>query len=410
MKNNIFIPKLCKVGFNERNDTYTGMLGYVIYNDGKKWRKEPSWNGWREKYLSPEEAEEQRIKQYHKQVENIIYYAERNNGEHRFYNHSKGEWVTLKNIKTKEDVMEHFSLETYEYTPHGYSSNEKIKPFEFNNEPMEGFVLNKKAGGGRYGWNPRQTYCRVYDPRGFEFEITIPNLLYILENTSSIKGKGLEGKFIYGWDGKDHVLIPENSPEFESMIKYTELQDGKVYKKDMVRGNYYLDSKGEKLTYMGDAREIDWSGKPSTKKKVWFMTDSEKSYNKFRCYSSVQPIKADLKETNPNFANMMDELEKHDSYYPFEEEYVKIEKSEIIERLEKLLEYHSRRNIFVKRGDKDFKKFSISKGYSRRSYFGNRNDERVYNIYIDGQWIDDLKTLNEIKDKYDQLWELKTTK
>jgi hypothetical protein len=49
---------------------------------------------------------------------------------------------------------------------------------------------------------------RVYDPRNFEFEISVANLLYILEETSSLKGKGLEGEFVYAWEGKELVLLP----------------------------------------------------------------------------------------------------------------------------------------------------------------------------------------------------------
>lgn len=78
----------------------------------------------------------------------------------------------------------------------------------YENKPLSGFVLNKKVGGDRYSWNPRQTYIRVYDPRGFEFEITIENLLYILDNTSCIVGKGLEGEFVYGWVNGQLLLIP----------------------------------------------------------------------------------------------------------------------------------------------------------------------------------------------------------
>jgi len=70
--------------------------------------------------------------------------------------------------------------------------DKKLGEDDFSNEPTEGFVLNKKAGGTRYSWNTRNTYSRVYDPRGFEFEISIENLLFILENTNSIKGKGVE--------------------------------------------------------------------------------------------------------------------------------------------------------------------------------------------------------------------------
>ena len=145
MKTNIFIPTKINVGFQNRSDTYTGKLAYVIYYDEKgKLRKEASWQNWRD---------------------------------------------------------------------------EKIPNEIFENEPIEGFVLNKKVGGTRYSWNPRQTHTRIYDPRGFEFEITIPNLLWILENCDCIKGKGLQGRFVYGWDGKELVLVPINSPDYQKIQK-----------------------------------------------------------------------------------------------------------------------------------------------------------------------------------------------
>lgn len=64
---------------------------------------------------------------------------------------------------------------------------------EFENTPTEGFVLDEKVGGYSTGWNHRDTYVRVYDPRGFEIEIKVPNLLWILEWCSCIRGKGIEG-------------------------------------------------------------------------------------------------------------------------------------------------------------------------------------------------------------------------
>ena len=57
----ILIPKRCKVGFNERADTFTKMLGYVIMHDGKKWRKEDSWEKWREKYMTDEEFQAKKL-------------------------------------------------------------------------------------------------------------------------------------------------------------------------------------------------------------------------------------------------------------------------------------------------------------------------------------------------------------
>lgn len=179
MKNNLFIPKKIRVGFQTRNDTYTKRLAYVIYYDNKgKLRKETSWESWRDKTIDPE---------------------------------------------------------------------------EYDNVPTEGFVLNKNVGG-RGGWyDERMAYVRVYDPRGFEFEITIPNLLYILENTNSIKGKGLEGEFVYSWDGKDIVLLPICAPDYVELQKFNE----KVFRgttlkvKDLVIGGTYIDKHNSHYIYMG---------------------------------------------------------------------------------------------------------------------------------------------------------------
>lgn len=52
MKSNLYIPKSIKVGFQKRNDTFTGKLGFVTYIDDKGLlRQENSWNGWRDKAI-----------------------------------------------------------------------------------------------------------------------------------------------------------------------------------------------------------------------------------------------------------------------------------------------------------------------------------------------------------------------
>lgn len=179
MTSNIFIPKRLKVGFNERSDTYSKKLAYVIYWDDKgKLRKQDSWEHWRDKNIEPE---------------------------------------------------------------------------EYDNTPTEGFVLNKNVGGYAYHWDARKSYIRIYDPRGFEFEITLPNLLYILENTNSVKGKGLEGEFVYGWDGKDLLLVPVCAPEYQAMEKRTNLLfHGEYIKgKDLKVGYTYTNANGGRYVYLG---------------------------------------------------------------------------------------------------------------------------------------------------------------
>lgn len=162
----LFIPNKIKVGFQDRKDTYSGRLAYIIYYDNKnKLKKEASWNSWRD---------------------------------------------------------------------------QKIDSIDFDNVPTEGFVLNKKVGGYKSDWNFRNAYVRVFDPRGFEFEISVENLLFILENSECLKGKGLSGSFVYSWDGKDLVLLPTESENFKAAHDFTKLQDEKISAKTMTVGKTYL--------------------------------------------------------------------------------------------------------------------------------------------------------------------------
>lgn len=129
--------------------------------------------------------------------------------------------------------------------------DKSIEPTYTDNTPTEGFVLNKHVGGCKSWWNFRQSYCRIWDPRGFEFEITIPNLLYILETCNCLKGKGLEGKFVYAWDGKDLVLLPVDTEEYRQSVS---LQDATVnIKGDEIKVGYGYRCKDDDKTlyYIG---------------------------------------------------------------------------------------------------------------------------------------------------------------
>lgn len=170
--------------------------------------------------------------------------------------------------------------------------DEKIPNNEFENVPTEGFVLNKHAGGveNSWGWNARKSYCRVYDPRGFEFEITIENLLYILENCSSIKGKGLEGEFVYAWDGKDLFLMPVGSPDYKKVNEYSNtINNNQMIKaKDLVIGATYLTKDNKQWIYMGKYDEWDeWCYTRDDCEKVF------KSYNKLEEWCYDHDVKKD---------------------------------------------------------------------------------------------------------------------
>ncbi len=130
--------------------------------------------------------------------------------------------------------------------------HDKIKPEEFDNEPTEGFVLNKGVGGVRqsYGWNTRNEYIRVYDPRDFEFEISVANLLFILRECNCSRGKGLEGKFVYSWDANNLVLLPITAQDYKTSQEYTELHGKKVSAKDLIKGATYTTTKNQNYVYL----------------------------------------------------------------------------------------------------------------------------------------------------------------
>lgn len=229
----MFIPKKIKVGYQSRQDTYTGQLAYIIYYDkSNKIRKEASWNGWRDK---------------------------------------------------------------------------EIDPNDYDNVPTEGFVLNKKAGDYQSSWGGRKAYSRIYDPRGFEFEINIDNLLYILEHCRSDPGKALEGKFVYAWDGTELVLLPEGTPEFKESQDFSDLKERRInIKKLQVGQEYYSKQKKEWCLYMGEffveIASYSWG-------RVYFVNQNRyvfKSSSGF--YSDDKPSFVAQRDFSGNFEDVMTDL------------------------------------------------------------------------------------------------------
>ncbi|MCP3683180.1 MAG: hypothetical protein GY861_10855 [bacterium] len=231
--NKLYIPKKLHVGYQEREDTYTKKLAYVIYTDDKGVkRKETSWKGWCRKFLDDQD-----------------------------------------------------------------------------NTPTEGFVLNKGVGGVRYSWgrNARNEYIRVYDPRGWEFEISIANLMFILQECTSTKGKGLEGEFVYSWDGKELVLLPVGCEEYKQSSEHTSLQAKKVTKKDMKEGKWYTFKDGVSAVYLGRhlSSEVNTYSEVLGKKHHVFRLESGKYRleNGFTKLASVGEVCDDYGEYLENFLN-----------------------------------------------------------------------------------------------------------
>lgn len=325
MQNQLFIPDKIKVGYQERSDTYTKKLAYIIYYDAKGvLRKENSWEGWRDK---------------------------------------------------------------------------KIDPSEVENVPTEGFVLNKKAGGYSSGWNHRQSYIRVYDPRGFEFEITPENLLFILQEANSIKGKGLEGEFVYSWSGKDLVLIPATCEEYKNSKDYSSLQNKKISARDLVQGVTYLTKNQENLIYIGRYEWFDfayenrrsWDGpKIAHVKKQHIFQKSDGTFIPLSSMTTLADITNDIPVDN--FAEIVDEFYKtENSSSPEKFEYtllkdVKVPKKDV---------YSCKNYIYKKVGDNEFKAYYVNMNGVDYDYETRRYNRFVYHINYAGVYsiVDNVFTL-----------------
>lgn len=226
----LFIPKKLKVGYQERNDTYTGRLAYVIYIDEKGvLRKEKSWRGW--------------IKD--KPYEDYV-------------RDEKGQLVRGKNGQWKREMKPGLPID------------------DFDNVPMEGFVLNRDGGGGR-GWDARNAFIRIYDPRNFEFEISVENLLFIFRYCGLVPGKGLTGEFVYAWQGTELVLLPVSCQEYISSSEFTDLKDLSLKKEDLHEGWTYYTKNQERVVYLGHMNSFvnDYGVMGITKGHLFFFPDKE---------------------------------------------------------------------------------------------------------------------------------------
>lgn len=344
MKTNIFIPQKIKVGFQNRSDTYTKRLAYVIYYDQKgKLRKEASWQSWRDK---------------------------------------------------------------------------QIDDMDFENVPTSGFVLNKKVGDYVAYWNHRQAYVRIYDSRDFEFEITIENLLYILENANSIKGKGLEGDFVYGWDRDKLILIPTNSPDYTEIAQFNKIihEKNHIKSKELVIGATYRAKDNQEWVYMGRFdyhttkwnRETDQCDEVNKGKHYYFARDIVDYYKKPSLNLLLLKSLGDKfigtvsEECVDNYATMFDRLECRTEYSPYDEskdEYIVYKLNEFEQKVVKR-SYGT--TFYSPRLSNE--RINVEKVYNQEGIYRVQTYKEVRSYYSSSkryEWSEEYRgTLKEIYDTY----------
>lgn len=153
--------------------------------------------------------------------------------------------------------------------------NQDVPAKEFDNEPTEGFVLNLRAGG----WGQRRTYCEVIDPRGFMVEITIDNLLELLDECDCDK-KHLKGKFVYAWYQAELRIVMVGTETYNNIMKHTanikKVAEDCLKAKDLIPFHIYKDRAEHKMAYLGylDVYEIDRI-QYDNRRREWFKYDKK---------------------------------------------------------------------------------------------------------------------------------------
>lgn len=275
MDSKLFIPKKIKVGFQERDETYTGKLAYIIYFDEKnKLRKETSWLSWCDKDLGS---------------------------------------------------------------------------FEFDNEPRNGYVFNKGVQRYAYHFGSGRSMLRVYDPRGFEFEITIDNLEAVLMN-SDISKKEIMGEYVFAWSGSDLILLPTNSQEYIESVSYTEKQDKKISAKELIKGATYSRKKNdEHYIYIGhhewfeDKRNDHVFTKNESKGKKHIFAYNDESEGYVFCPLTVNLLAECLnEEVDDNYADLVVQFENSFNYKLVNDfELVDLDDSYFKDKHQHFGEYHN---------------------------------------------------------------------
>ena len=167
--------------------------------------------------------------------------------QERFDTYS-GKLAYVTYLDKKGKVAKHASWERWR--------SKEMDVDDFDNVPTRGFILNKSVGGkgGRYC---RDKKCRIYDPRGFEIEISIENLLFILKEYDSSKEDGFDGEFVYAWSGTELILLPTSSEDYKLSMKTIE-KKVKIMARKLKVGQAYRSKELQELYFLGKQEWYVW--------------------------------------------------------------------------------------------------------------------------------------------------------
>jgi len=126
----------------------------------------------------------------------------------------------------------------------------KIATIQLDNTPQPGFCLNKGVQRDGY-WGNGRSVIRVWDPRDFEFEISVDNLIGILMH-ADVSKRDITEPCVFAWNGTELILLPTNSVEYQQSVEHTAKQCVTFSSRSLVAGyTYSVRADNLSVVYLG---------------------------------------------------------------------------------------------------------------------------------------------------------------
>lgn len=138
---------------------------------------------------------------------------------------------------------------TYDHETRTYIEHEGIPTQVYDNAPLNGFVFGKAVNHSS-SWNSCSDKWRVYDPRGFELEISSGNFEKIISTCTIINGV-VQEDCIWARLGPNNILVPVNSDLYMAAKKNTRVSKQSASIKDAKAGDLVTLQNGVEGIYIG---------------------------------------------------------------------------------------------------------------------------------------------------------------
>lgn len=154
-----------------------------------------------------------------------------------------------------EDEAARKRIATVDNWARGYGNTEKVEPVTLNNIPMTGFRISRAVRRSG-GWgSSNATFVRVEDPRGFELEISVQNLLMLMDNNITQDAEIIQ-ECIWGRDGGNNILLAVNSQPYLDATENTRRSASRVSAKEVKPGFEVTLENGDRGFYYGIVNAI----------------------------------------------------------------------------------------------------------------------------------------------------------